>query len=301
MFLLIIFLYSIIKIFRNRIDFNAWLEKITSILPTKDIEEKQKKSSFQQSNLFQIISKIFLIIFIIILSGYSFSIIWLNEIDVNKLLQRLTSSIPIRKPLENPKIDFSIKLDPSDYAENIEIDGIIWKNNYKRYRFSLSNKSKKINLQNLKTYFNFPGIVENVNINSNFNEHYISVSNDESELLLGISGKIVKQTKAYDNTLNINIEKMRPNDYISSNIILSSISRNAKCYFLVSYQFIDSDGKAITKSVQYPIIFEDKNKKSIQIDTLNPNYGKPKGSVRIGFGKEPINIIVTRDTLINKN
>jgi hypothetical protein len=194
-------------------------------------------------------------------------------VGIGLILEVAVIFVKTNKP---PVFNYSIKLIDSDYAPEIEVDGVKWIDGFKRYRFNLSSNEKTSEALNVNIVFMFPTGIASYKLTSHngcedvsFPEIPVTVHNIDSDK------KMFDTVQFYHNLLKINALKIHPGGSITLNIILTfhgpwdEVNKDVDRYglFDISYNSLEQNEKS---KFRYAILFSDRSKKEMYIDTSKP-------------------------------
>jgi hypothetical protein len=239
--------------------------------------------------------------------------IWTKEIDVIEWLKSFSDWIPTK--IESPT--FECQISPSSvYSTGLQIDNIIWQEDYKEYYFEFQNTSNDVELIDVRLNIEMPGGFVDYKINSQKGCEDITFSQDKYAMgKTSINtNQIEELIKFYISILDINIIKIFPQGNFTTKFIIKypttiekdNISVHAG-WIKIEYRYLDKDNQTRKDSFVYDIIMQDKEKKWLFIDTENPIEGerqckfmiipdkilifKPDGSIKQGMLDENGNVI----------
>jgi len=119
-------------------------------------------------------------------------------------------AIPFLKnaPSTIPNLEFSLHSIPTNYANGLDVNGIIWKNDFQQYFLKVRNKSKKAEIHDLRLDVDFLGGVINKEIRLQQGCDNINFSADGFfNTGIGKKGQINKTFSVYSNNLKISCPK----------------------------------------------------------------------------------------------
>ena len=107
--------------------------------------------------------------------------IWKNDIDVSRTIKLfINSKLHLAKKFEEPKLKYKFDLIPQRISEGVEVYGIKWNDDYKEFRFYLSNTSNDVEIKDIRVRLELlDGIVKS-EINQHSGSENISFSQDNS-------------------------------------------------------------------------------------------------------------------------
>lgn len=188
-------------------------------------------------------------------------------------------------PIKTPELFYSIELLPSNYAEGYDFDGIKWEKDYEEYRLYFCNKSKHIDIHDLRIAVDMVGgIVQYKILTQEGCENLSVLPLDMVGGGIGTKDKIIRPVKAYSNNLKINAVRVFREGYFEVRLIVKTFSLmdDSEGVFQIRYRYADAENNMIKASSAYKILVEDKNKKTLYIDIKNPlkwNYLRSSGVI----------------------
>lgn len=196
--------------------------------------------------------------------------IWKDNIDVPRTIKRfINAKLYLAKKFEDPKLKYNFDLIPQRISEGVEVYGIKWKDDYKEFRFYLSNTSSNVEIKDIRVRLELlDGIVKS-EINQHSGSENISFSQGNSPSGIYQNDKMTEVTKEYSNTLLINAARIFPKGYFEIRLISKVLPDREEPhpgYFEVNYRYEDGDGNTKNKVIAHDIFRKDANSQSIYIN-----------------------------------
>jgi len=191
-------------------------------------------------------------------------------------------------PIKTPELIYSIELLPSPYAEGYDFDGIKWEKDFEEYRLNFGNKSKNIDIHDLRvTVDMLGGIVQYKILTQEGCQNLNVLPSDMIGGGIGNRDKIIVPVKTYSNNLKINAVRVFREGYFEVRLIVKTfpLRDDSEGVFEIKYRYADVDDIMIKESSAYKILVKDKNTKTLYIDIKNPLKGNYLRSAAMIFDK----------------
>ena len=200
-----------------------------------------------------------------------------------------------KAPSTIPELEFSLRNISSNYANGIEVDGIIWKNDFRHYLLKIKNKSKKSKIFDLRLDIDFLGGVVNKEIRSQQGCDNINLSsNGFFNTGIGKKGQINKTFPFYSNNLKISSSKIYQDGYFEIKLTIKDLTEEKYGLFEARYRYFDQSSEEKKWESRYKILrhnngamyidaenpFKDAVKRSIQMIPANPLVFKKNGTIK---------------------
>jgi hypothetical protein len=232
----------------------------------------------------QIFAKIIVSILIIALQiggGIALVKVWRGDLDITKMLTKPFAFVESKKHVILPEPNFKIGIIPANYSSGLNVHNVVWSEDYRLYRFELSNKSNKTPMKDIRIEFEIPGgfVSRNVVIQTGVNDLTFS----EDKLPAGITkgpgrGKMVATIPYYSNRLAISISEFNVQASLQIDFVIKIVGNIQNGYFSIRYSYSSPDGEMITERHLHPIIKLQKTD-NLKIDNNTEITGEHQRSI----------------------
>jgi len=180
-------------------------------------------------------------------------------------------AIPFLKnaPFIIPELEFSLQSIPTNYAHGLEVDGVIWENDFQQYFLKVKNKSKKSEIHDLRLDIDFLGGVVNKEIRLQQGCDNINFSTDSFfNTGIGKKGQINRTFSTYSNNLKISSSRIYQDGYFELKLTIKNSVMAKHGLFEASYRYHDQDSEQKKWAHRYKILRH--NNGAMYIDSKNP-------------------------------
>ena len=186
-----------------------------------------------------------------------------------------------------PELDYSITSSSSNYAEGLQIDGVVWEKDFREYFLWVRNKSKQAEVYDLWIDMDMLGTIVKYEISSQQGCEEIFFSRNTADRFgRAEKGVITETTKLHSNNLQINTARLSSEGYYKVRLIVktSPVDKDAGI-FIIKYRYLNVGGEEIKQSFVYKILMKDKINKSLYVDIAHPITGYFERKIILTFGE----------------
>lgn len=181
-----------------------------------------------------------------------------------------------------PNLSFSIQSLPSNYSSGLEVDGVMWQENYSGHLFSLLNKSHDVSVADVRVYLDLPGGIVTHRVETNEGCQDLELSQFNPSGGIGTrGGEIHEVVKYLRNDLTITVARMSTRSRFTISLVIEHRGGSKAGWCEVSYKYNDGN-EAKTKHIRYPIVVSSEAPLKMKLDsTTNMADQKATGHLRI--------------------
>lgn len=194
--------------------------------------------------------------------------VWTKNLDIKKTLPNPFSWVSFKKDYLLPELTFSLQHIPSNYKAGIEVEGLLWENDFSQYFLKITNN--KADILDLRIDIDFLGGIVSKEIRSQEGNAPINI-HETGFFNTGIGnkdGQIYKTFESYTNNLKISCSKLFSSGAFEVKIIIKDITSADSGLFEVSYLYFDENGEQIKWANSYKILRHGNG--SMYIDSEHP-------------------------------
>ena len=231
-----------------------------------------------------LIQRLIMTFVILGIAWFAVKTVWTKEVDLLQYLKRPAKGIPVKS--EVPEVVYLLYPQFLEYTPGLEVDGISWKEDYKEYIFEFKNKSKTIDISDLRIGFNMPGGIVNHKVSSQIGCENINFSSEVEPASIGTERRVTEFVKSYSNVIDVNVAWLFPEGEFKIKLILKFSPNDLKPgFFDLNYIYKNSDSGSERVSITYKIVIDNPEKKILHIDTENPIEGEHQRHLLTVFDK----------------
>ena len=207
--------------------------------------------------------------------------VWRSDLDITKMLSKPFGFVETKKPLTPPEPTFRIVTMPSNYSSGLKVHNVVWADDYRLYRFELSNTSTKTPMKDIRIEFEIPGGFVSRKVINQAGVYELTFSEDK--LPAGIAkghamGKLVATIPYYSNRLAIGISEFNVQSSLQIDFVVKIVEGMPNGYFSIKYSYLTPDGEIMTERHLHPIIKPEKSH-SLRIDNKTEITGEHQRSI----------------------
>lgn len=186
---------------------------------------------------------------------------------------------PLLFQADVPRLAFSLWKTLYDYTPGLEVEGVIWREPYREYIFTIRNSNKTESVVDLRLRFEFPWPVIASRLTHQMGSEDVVLSRDAEPLKVGSGRRITKFAATLTNVLSINARTLSPEAYFGARFILTTEGVSAeRGLFHVTYRHKPTGGSEIKKSYLHQITVLDAKTGEVRIEPT-PLKGKLEGTI----------------------
>lgn len=204
---------------------------------------------------------------IVIIAIIAIRFIWTNKIDYLAWFKSKLPDVPVTK--DSPKLNYGISSSQHNYKTGININDVIWRENYSEQILNISNSSQE-DIFNTIISISLPAGIVKSKIESSVNVFNINISSFNKPIIIGNS----KIEETLSNYCDISIEKLNKHSTITIGFILDYRfkpkewwnSKQGYWQFDISYEFENNQNTKTRTRFIHPVKILNEKPLVISID-----------------------------------
>lgn len=227
----------------------------------------------------QIALKLLLSGIVILVAYYSIQRVWTSDVDIRKWFGKPSEALPLTPKTKKPLFEVGLTVDRIRYQPGAEVQGVIWRTNYRRYQIRVRSAEGCPELENLRIRLLMPGYVVSYQLEETAGCEGLSVFQKKDIGAITGKGSVVARD-TFDFWVNdffATATHFQPRAYFGYRLIVGMMGERPECgYFMVKCRYKAGDGQEIDHNAVYRMKFRSPDSDALYVDLTTPVEGSYK-------------------------